>query len=122
MAEGDLRQRLLKDGLADRADRELKLFNIGVRRNPTGVDVQLGNLTIIAVEKGDKVFRQIALIFFVQRADNAAVDANILRIFRVLVADEDVARVHIGMEKLSRNTWVKKTCTPRSASSCILVP
>ncbi|SSM29204.1 Uncharacterised protein [Klebsiella pneumoniae] len=66
MAEGDLRQRLLKDRLADRADRELKLFNVGIGRNPTGIDVQLGNFTIIAVEKGDKVFRQIALIFFVQ--------------------------------------------------------
>jgi hypothetical protein len=51
VAEGDLRQRLLKDRLADRADRELKLFNIGIRRNPTGIDVQLGNLTIIAVER-----------------------------------------------------------------------
>ena len=61
--------------------------------------MQLSHLTIIAVKEGDKVFRQIALIFFVQRADNTAVDADILRIFRVLVADEYVARVHIGMKE-----------------------
>ena len=61
--------------------------------------MQLGHLAVVAVEEGDKVFRQIALIFFVQRADDAAVDTDVLRIFRMLVADEDVAGMHIGVEE-----------------------
>jgi hypothetical protein len=32
-------------------------------------------------------------------ADDAAVDADPLRVFRMVVGDEDVARVHVGVEE-----------------------
>ena len=61
--------------------------------------MQLGHLTVVAVEERDKVLGQIPFIFFIQRPHNPAVDTDILRILRVLVAHEDIARVHVRMEK-----------------------
>ena len=61
--------------------------------------MQFRNLTVVAIKEGNKVFRQIAFIFFVQRADDTAVYTNILRVFRVVTTDENVARMHVGMEE-----------------------
>ncbi|MNS32044.1 hypothetical protein D3C72_641150 [compost metagenome] len=61
--------------------------------------MQLSHLAVIAVKEGDKVLCQVAFIFFVERADNPAVDADILRIFRVLVTHEDVTWMHISVEE-----------------------
>ena len=61
--------------------------------------MQLGHLTVVAVEERDEVLGQIPFIFFIQRPHNPAVDTDILRILRVLVAHEDIARVHVRMEK-----------------------
>ena len=90
---------LFKDGLAHGANRKLKLFNVGIRRHPAGIDVQLGNLTVIAVEESNEVFCEITLIVFVQRADDTAVDTDILRVMRMIVANENITRMHIRMEK-----------------------
>ena len=99
MAKRDFRQRLFKNRLADGTNSKLELFNVGIRGNPAGINVQLRNFAVIAVEEGNEVFRQIALIFFVQRADDTAVNANVLRIFRVVTADKNIARMHVGMEE-----------------------
>ena len=61
--------------------------------------MQLGHLTVVAIEESDKVLSEVALILFIQRADNTAVDADVFRIFRVLIADENVARMHVCMEE-----------------------
>ena len=99
MAKRDFRQRFFKDRLADGTNSKLELFDVGIRGNPAGINVQLRNFAIIAVEEGNEVLRQIALIFFVQRTDNTAVNTNVLRIFRMMTADKNIARMHVGMEE-----------------------
>ena len=61
--------------------------------------MQLGHTAVVAVEEGEEVLRQVALVFPVEGADDAAVDADPERILGVFERDEDVARVHVGVEE-----------------------
>lgn len=61
--------------------------------------MQLGHPAIVAIEEGEEVLRQVALVFPVEGADDAAVDADPERILGVLIGDEDVAWVHVGVEE-----------------------
>ena len=61
--------------------------------------MKLSHLPVITIKESDKVLSEIALIFFIQRTNNTAVDTNILRIVRMLTADKNITRVHICMEE-----------------------
>ncbi|MNQ73006.1 hypothetical protein D3C85_877250 [compost metagenome] len=61
--------------------------------------MQLGHLAVIPVEEGEEVLRQVALVFPVEGADYAAVDADPEWIVGVLIGDEDVAGMHVGVEE-----------------------
>lgn len=104
MAKRDFRQRFFKNRLADGTNGKFELFDVGICGNPAGINVQFRNLTVVAIKEGNKVFRQIAFIFFVQRADDTAVYTNILRVFRVVTTDENVAGCMSAWKKLSRKT------------------
>ena len=54
---------------------------------------------VVALEEGKQVARQVVLILRGQAADDAAVDGDVLRILRRDRADENVAGVHVGVEK-----------------------
>jgi len=99
LAEGDVLQRLLEDRLADGADCRLELVDLGFRRHPARIDMQLGDLAVVALEEGHQVARQVVLILGRQAADDAEVHRDVLRAPRLMAADEDVAGVHVGMEE-----------------------
>ena len=99
LAEGDVFQRALEDRLADAANRRFKFVHAGVSRYPARVDMQLGNAAVVALEEGHQVARQVALVLGRKAADDAKVDGDVLRLPGVLARDEDVARVHVGVEE-----------------------
>ncbi len=100
LAKGDLVQRALEDRFAHGADGRLEFVDAGVLRHPAGFHVQLGYAAVITVEKGVEVLRQIALVGVQQRADDAEVHRQVGRVVRVGSIDEDVARVHVGVEEV----------------------
>ena len=57
--------------------------------------MHFGNTTVVALEEGQKILSQIALVDIIERADNTEVKRNVAAI----VCHQDVARVHIGMEE-----------------------
>ena len=61
--------------------------------------MQLRHLAVVALEEGHQVACQVVLVLGGQAADDAAVDGDVLRIARLPGADEDVARVHVGVEE-----------------------
>ncbi len=99
LTEGDVFQRLLEDGLAHGTDRRLELVDLGFRRHPARIDVQLRHLAVVALEEGHQVARQVILVFRCEAADDAEVHCDVLRVPRLLGADEDVAGVHVCMEE-----------------------
>ena len=64
-----------------------------------GANVQLGDTAVVAVEEGEEVLRQVALVVGAERADDAEVHRQPARPRRVAGIDEDVAGVHVGMEE-----------------------
>ena len=66
--------------------------------------MQLGYPLVVSVEEGEEVLRQVALVFPVQGADDAAVDADPEQVFRAFIGDEYVARVHVGVEEAVAET------------------
>ena len=63
-----------------------------------------------------KFCARYSLSVFGERADDAEVQRDVAAEGRRSDADLDVARVHVGGKKPSRNTWVKKMVTPSRAS------
>lgn len=61
--------------------------------------MQLGDAAVVTLEESDQVARQVVLVLGGQAADDAAVDGDVLRAPWFDSADEDVARVHVGMEE-----------------------
>src|SRR5476649_1157503 len=87
------------DRLAHGADGCFEFVELGFCRHPARIDVQLRHAAVVTLEEGEQVARQVVLVFRGQAADDAAVDRNVLRAPRVDGADEDVARVHVGVEE-----------------------
>ncbi len=61
--------------------------------------MQLRDAPVIALEECKQVTRQVILIFRGQAADDAAIDGDVLRAPRIDGADENVAGVHVSVEK-----------------------
>ena len=94
-AEGNFRQRFVENRFAHGAHGGFQIFGAGVGGRPAAFDVRSGDAVVVAVEKGQKVDGQIAFVVFGQAADNAEIQRDIAAIRR----DENIARVHVGMEK-----------------------
>ncbi len=99
LTEGNVLERSLEDRFAHTADRGLEFVDPRLRRNPARVDVQLGNAAVVALEEGQQVARKIVLIVRRQAADDAEVHCDVLRLPGVAARDENVARMHVGVEK-----------------------
>ncbi len=100
LGEGDLLERLVVDGLADRAHRGLEFVDPRGFRHPAALDMQLRDAAIVAVEEGHEIFRQIMLIARLQGADDAEIHGGIARISRIIDLHEDIAGVHVGMKEI----------------------
>ena len=61
--------------------------------------MQLGNFAVVPPEESQQITGQIVLIFRLQRADNTAIDTNVTGLSRIGSINENIARVHIRMEK-----------------------
>ena len=64
--ERDVLQRPLEDRLAQLPDHGLELADVGARRNPAGLRVQLGHPRVVLVEERGDVLREVRLVLFRQ--------------------------------------------------------
>src|SRR5690606_3114304 len=71
----------------------------GAGRHPARFHVQLRYPPVIAIEEGKEVLGQVAVIDGTEGAHDAKVYRDVLRILRAIRVDEDVARVHVAVEK-----------------------
>ena len=55
---------------------------------------------VVAVEKREEIFGEVALVFGTQRADDAEIDGRVLGPFGIVVQDENIAGVHVGVEEV----------------------
>ena len=62
--------------------------------------MQLGDAPVIAIEKREEVFGQVALVVGRQRADDAEIHRQITRLLRVFSIDEDVPGMHVGVKEI----------------------
>ena len=59
-----------------------------------------GHLSVILIEEGQEVPRQVILINLRERTDDGAVDGDVARVGGVREVHKDIAGVHIGVEKV----------------------
>ena len=64
-------------------------------RHPARVEVRLRDAPVVAVEEGEEVLRQVVLVDLGERAHDAEVERDVAAV----VGDQDVARVHVGVEE-----------------------
>ena len=94
-AEGNLRNWFVEHRLTHGADSSFQFFRARVGRHPTRFDVGSGDAVVVAVEKGEEVDGKIAFVVIGQRADDAEIEGDVA----VVGGDQNVAGVHIRMEK-----------------------
>ena len=116
-------QRLVEDRLADRAHRGFELVDARAGRHPAGLDVQLGDAAVVAIEEREEILGEIVLVARVERADDAEVDRRVARVLRIARRrTKMLPGCMSAWKKLCRNTCVKKISTPFSASRWMSVP
>ena len=98
--ERDLFQWLLENRFADAADHVLELGDLRFFRNPAAFEVQPRDFAIVLIEEREQIARQVVLVLVGQRADDRAVDRDVARALRIGDVDEDVPRVHVGVEEV----------------------
>src|SRR5207248_3864715 len=95
-AEVDFLQRPREHRLAHRADRRLELVDAGAGRHPACLEVRLGDAAIVAIEKSEKVLREVVLIHLGERAHDAEVEPDITATLLPLGRDEAASRLHVS--------------------------
>src|SRR6266705_210836 len=93
--EGDFLQRPVEDRLAHRADRALELVDARVGGHPAGFKVRLRHAPVVALEKSEEILREVLLVDLGERAHDAEVERDVAAFGR----DQDVSRVHVGVEE-----------------------
>ena len=61
--------------------------------------MQRGDAMIVALEKGEKILRQIVFVEVGQGSHDAEIERDIAPEMRGIQAHENIAGVHIGMKK-----------------------
>ena len=61
--------------------------------------MQFGAESVVLLENGQQIAREVIQILLVYLTNNRTVDRHVARIIRFGAVDEDVARVHVGVEK-----------------------
>ena len=100
LAKRNLVERFGEYGFADFLDDLLECAWVCLFGNPAGFQMQTRHLGIIAIEKGEEVACQIILVLPGECADDRAVDGDVRRVFRIVGVDENIAGVHVCMEKI----------------------
>ena len=67
--------------------------------HPARLDVRGRHAVVVAAEEREEVLREIALVALRQRAHDAEVERDVLAVVGAVGRDEDVARVHVGVEE-----------------------
>ena len=98
-AEGNVLQRPVEHRLAHGADGVLELVHARVGRHPARFQVRLRHALVIALEEGEKILRQVVLVDVGERAHDAEIDGDVLAARVGVGGDEDIARMHVGVEK-----------------------
>ena len=62
--------------------------------------MQRGHATIVAIEYGEKILGQIALVAQVKRADDTEVDRGVAWLRGVSQQHEDISRMHVGVKEV----------------------
>ena len=109
VAERNLVQRFGEDGVADFPDDPLELGFVRRRRYPPRFQMQLCDLSVVAVEESHQVAGKVVLVALRQGTDDGAIERDVLRIFRVFDVDEDVARMHVGMKEIVDEHLLEKS-------------
>ena len=92
-------QRPVEDRLAHGADGRFELVDARIGRRPAGFDMRLGHALVVAPEKGEEILRQVVLVDVGQRAHDAEIERDVLAARLGVDGNEDIARVHVGVEK-----------------------
>ena len=94
-SEGDFLERAVESRFAHRANRRFEFVHPGILRRPAGLDMRLRHAFVIAAEEGEKILRQVVAIHIGKRAHDAEIERDIAPVGR----HQDVAGMHVGMEK-----------------------
>ena len=82
------------------AHRGLHLVDARAGRHPAGLQMQLRDAPVVAVEHREEILRQVVLVARIERADDAEIHRRVTRLLRIVDDHEDVARVHVGVEEV----------------------
>ena len=74
--------------------------------------MQLRHPPVIAMEKRQKIFRQVLLVGGTQGTDDAEVHGDVAGIVRMLGVDEDIAGMHVGVKETIAEYLGKKNLHP----------
>ncbi len=94
LAEGAIEVRL-----AAGANGAFELLHAGLFGRPAGFDMQQRHTVVIALEEGQEILRQVILVEFRQRPDDAEIQRDIAAQGLGRHAHQDVAGVHVGVEE-----------------------
>ena len=76
----------------------LELVDARVGRHPARLDVRGRDAVVVAAEEGEEILREIALVLLGERAHDPEIDGDVLAVVRRIDGDEDVPRMHVGVE------------------------
>ena len=78
--------------------------SISSTREPSGtqpgLQVQRGDLAVVAIEHRQEIFGEVVLVARIERADDAEIHGGVFGLRRIVDEHEDVARVHVGVEEV----------------------
>lgn len=100
MTEGDVLERTLEDGFAYGSDGGLEFLHPRIGGDPPAHDVEFRYPAIVAIEEGDEIFRDVALVLEGEGPHDAEIDGNVGGILGGRDGNEDVSGMHVGMEEV----------------------
>src|SRR5205814_6894504 len=92
-------RRPMGDRLAHGPDLALQLIGTRVLRNPAGCDMRGRYSMVVAAEESEEILSEVILVGLRERAHDAEVEGDVFAVVRGVGGDEDVARMHVGVEE-----------------------
>ena len=74
--------------------------------------MQFGDPSVVALEEGEEILGKVVLVEFGQCADDSEIECDVAIEVFAPVAYEDVARMHVGMEKTVAENLGEKDFNP----------